>query len=111
VWTPFFKNLHEGKVIYRERFICLARIEYLRLTEIGVGGLVVPLKYLYIPSYLHSVPQKGWGFGGGWQHMSQGDGTLRDIYAGWTIWPEAERVRAIETLLNRDDTEGALELL
>ena len=43
VWTPFFENLHENKVIYRERFICLVRIENIRITDIGVGGLIVPL--------------------------------------------------------------------
>jgi len=111
VWTPFFENLHESKVIYCERFICLARIENLRITDIGVGGLIVPLKYLYVPDYIQSAPQKSWGFGAGWAHMTQGAGTLGCKYSGWTIWPEAERVRAIETLLSRDDTEGALELL
>lgn len=111
VWTPFFENLYENKVVYRERFICLARIENLRITDIGVGGLVVPLKYLYVPDYIRGVPKASWGFGGGWAHMRQGNGTLGCIYSGWTIWPEAERVRAIETLLSRDDAEGALELL
>jgi hypothetical protein len=111
VWAPFFENLHEGKVIYRERFICLARIENLAITDIGVGGLITPLKYLYVPSYIRAAPDKSWGFGGGWAHMTQGDGTLGCNYAGWSIWPEAERVRAVETLLARGDEEGALELL
>ena len=64
VWSPFFENLHENKVIYCERFICLARIENLRITDIGVGGLIVPLKYLYVPDYIHGAPKKSWGFGG-----------------------------------------------
>lgn len=111
VWAPFFENLYENKVVYRERFICLARIENLRITDIGVGGLVVPLKYLYVPDYIRGAPKTSWGFGGGWAHMRQVNGTLGCTYSGWTIWPEAERVRAIETLLSRDDAEGALELL
>lgn len=111
VWAPYFENLHENKVIYRERFICLARIENLNITDIGVHGLVVPLRYLYVPDYIHGTPKKSWGFGGSWPHITQGAGTLGCNYAGWTIWPEAERVKAIETLLSRDDTEGALELL
>ena len=111
VWAPFFESLHESKVIYRERFICLARIENLRITDIGVGGLIVPLRYLYIPTYIRSVPKTSWGFGGGWAHMTQVDSNIRCIYSGWTVWPEAERVRAVERLLSRDDVEGAIALL
>ena len=111
VWTPFFENLHENKVVYRERFICLAKIQNLTITDIGVGGVIVSLKYLYVPGYIRGVPLESWGFGGAWAHMTQGAGTLGCKYSGWTIWPEAERVQAVETLLSRDDTEGALELL
>lgn len=110
VWAPFFENLHEDKVIYGERFLCLARIENLTLTEKGVRGLVVPLNFFYLSS-IRRVPDKPWGFGGVWKDMSQGNGCLRQIYAGWTIWPEPERVRAVETLLSRDDAEGAIQLI
>lgn len=110
VWAPFFENLHENKVVYRERFICLARIENLRIDELGVGGVVVPLQYFYsYPGW--NLPTTAWGFGGGWKTMNQGDGCLGQCYAGWTIWPEPARVRAVETLLGRGDSEGALELL
>lgn len=109
VWAPFFENLYENKVIYRERFVCMARIENLEITDIGVGGLIVPLTYLYVPEYIRGAPKKAWGFGGGWAHMTQGDGNLGCKYSGWTIWPEAERVRTIEALLSKGDVEGALE--
>jgi hypothetical protein len=111
MWAQFFENLHESKVVYRERFLCLARIENLRITDIGIGGLIVPLKYLYIPKYIHSVPKSSWGFGGGWADMTQVGSTLGCKYSGWSIWPERERVRGVETLLSHDDVQGALELL
>jgi hypothetical protein len=68
VWEPFFKNLLENKVIYRERFICLARLDELETDEQGVRGIVVPLQFIYMPHYI-SKPQGQWRFGGSWQYM------------------------------------------
>jgi len=110
VWGPFFESLHENKVIYRERFICLARIDDLKITEGGVGGTVVPLVYLFTYPDLN-LPERPWQFGGSWSRMRQSNSSLGQPYAGWTIWPEAERVKAIENLLSKDDIEGALELI
>ena len=110
VWGPFFENLHETKVIYRERFICLARIDDLQITEGGVGGTDVPLRYLFTYPELRT-PEEPWHFGGSWAYMRQGQGTLSQPYAGWTIWPEPTLVRAVEYLVSRDDDEGALELI
>jgi hypothetical protein len=111
VWGPFFENLYEDKLIYRERFICLAKIENLNLTDQGVTGSVVPLHFIRIPRGLPAPRFNRWGFGGTWAHMFQVNGYLTQPYAGWSVWPEADRVRAIEGLLAHNDTEGALELL
>jgi len=110
VWAPYFRNLHEGKVLYRERFICIARIDDLKITEGGVGGTVVPLQYIY--SYPHlRLPERPWHFGGSWEHMWQHDNCLGMPYANWTIWPEPSLVRAVESLASKGDIEGALELI
>ena len=109
VWTPFFVNLHEGKLVYRERFVCLARIEELKINEDGVWGTVVPLNYFYTrPSLV--LPSRPWRFGGSWGYMSQGEYTL-SAYSSWSIWPEVPRVRAVAALLEKGDPEGALELV
>ena len=110
VWAPFFENLHENKVIYRERFICLARIDDLKITDGGVGGTVVPLVYLFTYPDLRT-PEEPWHFGGSWAYMWQSNSSLGQPYAGWTIWPEPELIRAVEFLLAKDDGEGALELI
>ena len=63
VWAPFFENILEGKVIYREKFICLARIDDLEIDEYGVRGIVVPLQFLF--QYPHLItPSRPWRFGG-----------------------------------------------
>lgn len=110
VWEPFFQNLHENKVIYRERFVCLARLEDLETDEHGVRGQVVPLNYFYTREGLR-LPSKPWRFGGSWEHMWQGNYWLAQPYAGWCLWPEPARVRAIEKLLAKEDREGAMELV
>jgi hypothetical protein len=110
VWSPFFENLHEGKVIYRERFICLARIDDLEITDGGVGGTVVPLVYLYVPHYINKPPGT-WHFGGSWRHMWQSENTLGQPYAGWSIWPEPSLIKAVESLISKNDVDGALELI
>ena len=110
VWEAFFRNLYVNKVIYREKFICLARIDDLQSTEGGVRGTVVPLRFLFQYPHLNT-PSRPWRFGGSWADMWQGEHTLGQPYAGWTIWPEEERVRAIEALLAKDDVDEALELI
>ena len=110
VWAPFFENLHENKVIYREKFICLARLDDLEIDERGVRGTVVPLHFLR--TYPHRItPSLPWHFGGTWENMCQGDRALGQPYASWTIWPEPELIRAIEKLLAKEDIEGAMKLL
>ena len=110
VWGPFFGNLHGNKVIYRERFICLARIDDLEIDDKGVRGTVVPLVYLFTYPHLR-IPARPWRFGGSWAHMWQTGNKLGQPYAGWTIWPEPPLVRAVEHLIAQDATEGALELI
>lgn len=110
VWAPFFENLHENKVIYRERFVFLAHVDELEIDDKGVRGTVVPIQFLYADPYL-VIPTTPWSFGGSWAHMCQFGSGIGQPYAGWTIWPEAARVRAVEVLLAKDDAEGALELL
>lgn len=110
IWAPFFENLHENKVIYRERFICLARIDDLEITDGGVGGTVVPLHYIHVPHYINRLPES-WHFGGSWAYMWQAGSSLGQPYASWTIWPEPALIRAVESLIAKDDAEGALELI
>lgn len=110
VWAPFFQSLHENKVIYRERFVCLARLDDLETDERGVRGTVVPLRYLHVPHYI-LVPSDSWRFGGSWEYMCQGADCLSQPYASWSVWPEAKRVEAIEKLLSKEDVEGAMELI
>ncbi len=110
LWGPLFENLHENKVIYRERFICLARIDDLKITERGIIGTVVPLVYLFTYPDLN-LPERPWHFGGSWARMRQSKSSLGQPYAGWTIWPEASLIRAVEFLLAKGDTVGALELV
>jgi len=110
VWAPFFENLHESKVIYREKFICFARIDDMKIDERGVRGTIVPL--VFLRTFPHRItPSRSWRFGGSWENMWQGDRTLGQPYASWTIWPELKLIRAVEKLLAKDDVGGAMKLL
>jgi hypothetical protein len=110
VWGPFFGNLHENKVIYRERFICLAQIDDLEMDEKGVRGTVVQLVYLFTYPHLRTPPRP-WRFGGSWKYMWQSGNSLGQPYAGWTIWPEPSLIKGVEHLIANEDHEGALELI
>ena len=43
MFAPFFQNLFENKVVYRERFIVIARLEDIEITPKGLGATAIPL--------------------------------------------------------------------
>ena len=115
-FSPFFQNLHEGKVIYYEKFMCIARLDDLTITPERLSAKAVPLTPIArigMPESMiqrYTTPQKPWNIGMQWSWMMLHGGGLGNPYVGWTIWPEVERVQAVEKLIASGNIEGIMKL-
>ena len=115
-FSPFFKNLHEGKVIYYQKFMCIARLDELMITPEGLSAKAIPVTPIPrsgVPpnmSQRYTTPSGPWNIAMEWSWMMLSGGGLGNPYVGWTIWPEVERVQAVEELLQKGDTEAVMKL-
>jgi len=59
---------------------------------------VKPIK----PPY-NDVLDEPWEFSGTWGWMCLGGNSISIPYAGWTIWPEHDRVKKVEEAVMKND--------
>ena len=109
LFAPFFENLFENKVVYHERFACLARLEDIEITPERIRATAVPLQSLYTGP-LFPMPNRSWSFGSCWEGIQLGVGYFSVPYAGWTVWPEPARIKAVIEALKTGDLLFAQEL-
>ena len=115
-FSTFFQNLHEGKVIYYEKFMCIARLDDLTITPERLSAKAVPvtpIARIGMPESMiqrYTTPQKPWNIGMQWSWMMLNGGGLGNPYVGWTIWPEVGRVQAVEKLIAAGNIEGIMKL-
>lgn len=110
-FSPILQNLFENKLVYRERFICLVRLEEIQITPEFFSATAVPhLHFVETGVFGPDSLTKPWKFKSSWDWMCMGNNSINVPYAGWTIWPEARRVKAVEQLLLAGDYEEALLL-
>ena len=115
-FSPFFQNLHEEKVVYYEKFMCVARLDDLKITTEGVYATAVPITPIPrvgLPENLikrYITPEKPWRIGMKWEWMMMNVISLGNPQVGWTIWPEADRVQTIEKLLGVGDINSVIKM-
>ena len=108
-FSPFFRNLHEGKVVYYEKFMCVARLDDLKITHEGIYATAVPITPIN-RTERYKMPQKPWHIGMKWEWMMMNNCSLGNTQVGWWVWPEIDRVKAVEDLLLAEETEKVLKL-
>ena len=110
-FAPILSDLYENKIVYSERFVCVVALSEIELTEQGFRAKCTPEIPIPREGYPGpSSPTDPWQFGGGWGWMRLINNSINVPYAGWSIWPEKERVRQVIELASRGDFEGALGL-
>jgi hypothetical protein len=115
-FSPFFQNLHDRKVVYYEKFMCIARLDDMEITQEGIYALAVPvtpIPRVGLPENLinrYITPEKPWRIGMKWEWMMMNVVSLGNPQVGWTVWPEAERVQAVEKLLEDGDFDAVMKL-
>ena len=120
IFSPFLKNLHENKIVYRERIFGIVKVEDMIITPEQFHAKAIP--YLLLErDYVHEGMQLGfdryffrlenWNFGAKWEFVRLLDKGL-GTYGMWKIWCDPEIVKKTEELiLNKqfDEADGFLE--
>ena len=110
LFAPILTNIYENKIVYYERFMCIAIIEDIKITAESFSATAIPyLKIERAGSRLPFYPNKPWAFGAHWSVMR----LLGDHFGGycsWLIWTDKELVKTVEELARKREFETALEL-
>jgi hypothetical protein len=110
LFAPILKDLYENKIIYYERFMCIAIIENLQITPEYFKATAIPyLKIERVHSRFPYYPSKPWTFGAAWTVTR----LIKDHFAGygsWSIWTEKEFVKTVEEKARKGEFESILDL-
>ena len=89
--------------------MCIARLDDLKITPDGVSATAVCVTPIDRgPRY--RIPPKPWNIGMQWGWMTLCSGGLGNPYVGWRVWPEVDRVIAVEKLIASGNIEGIMKL-
>ena len=100
-FSPILSDLHEDKIVYRERFICVVLLHDIELSPRGFGATCIPILPIELTgSFRPMPPEKEWSFRGTWDWMRLLKNSINVPYAGWTIWPEKDRVKEVIRFAN-----------
>ena len=112
LFSPFLTDLYENKIIYYERFACVAIVKDIIITPELFEITAVP--YLKLKSASGSggkqyYPNESWTFSASWAYMRLlGDNF--GTYGGWLFWTDKELVKTVEELAIKKEFEAALNL-
>lgn len=110
--SPILQNIYENKILYYERFMCVAVLEDIKITPERFEARAVPLIEL---KRLGSTPdgyypEKPWTFGASWPHMAVQNGYFTTYGGMWIAWTDKELVKTVEELAKKGDLKTALNL-
>jgi hypothetical protein len=111
IFAPVLSDLFEDKVVYCEKFICVAQLSDIKITKEGFSATavtVIPMERDGLMRF--RTPEEDWDFSSSWDYMRLCLNSIHVPYAGWRIWPERERVREVIALLAEGKMGEALDL-
>lgn len=117
----WLNNLHENKVIYRERFIILAELENMEFDNDIFSAQIKPLKMIYLPRFFRNKEEKteqvlnsSWEIGFRLTPIAL---TLEDqtqkinTYSNFTMWTEPSLVQKVELLVENGKLQEVMNLI
>ena len=112
IFSPFLKNLHENKMVYRESIIGIIKVEEMKITPDRFSAKAIPYLCLETGSRFDEFffRQKSWDFGAKWDFvrlLDNGFGT----YGMWKIWCDPSIVKQTEELILKKNFEEAYNFL
>ena len=110
LFTPFLTDIFENKIVYYERFMCVAILENIKIAPDRFEATAIP----YITIERGDKPrlrrEKPWTFGSGWPYMTLHDGHFSTYGGLWLFWTDKELVKTVEELARKKEFEKAQEL-
>lgn len=112
MFAPLLNNLFDNKVIYRERFIGIIRLEEIRITPESFLAKAVPHLLIERESRFDKYFfNRTWEFGAIWSAVTLTGNALNAPYANWSIWCEPETVKKTEELALNKNFNEAIEFI
>ena len=112
LFTPILKDLYENKIVYYERFMCVATIENIEITPERFEATALP--YITIERegkpHLRRPLGKPWTFGCRWDWMTARDGHFSTYGGMWLFWTDKDLVKRVEELARNKEFEAAQNL-
>ena len=110
IFSPILSNIFENKIVYYERFMCIAILEDIKITSESFYATAVP--YLKIEREENSsmyYPQKPWKIGVKWSYLTLHHNHF-GTYGGWSFWTDKVIVQKTEELARNREFDKAMEL-
>ena len=113
LFSPFFHNLYENKLVFNGRMMGIVKIETMEITPARLRLSFIP--YLCIKQnnrndeLFFSRPK--WTVTGSWNWMLLGNNSISVPYASWSIWFEPAFVKMIEELTLKQNFDEVSDLL
>ena len=111
LFTPILKDLYENKIVYYERFMCVAILKNIKITPEKFEATAIPhIKIEREGSLLKYYPKKPWTFGSAWFAMTAKKEYFSTYGGMWLLWTDKELVKTVEELARKKDFKAALDL-
>lgn len=111
-FSPFFLNLYENKLVYKERFTAVVELSDLQVTPKGLSATATPIEWIHVPDYRKSFAEsnESWTFSNSWGNMCLNveENNLCSPYVGFTLWPERDQVEEAFSYAILDNMQAAL---
>lgn len=108
VLSPLFEKLYENKVVYYERFVCIAKLENIKITPERIHAIAVPQLLIKKGYGVNKIPDK-WDFSAPWEVITLAKNAMT-FYSGLSIWCDPVTVEKVEKLALERKFEEALNL-
>jgi len=110
LFTPFLTNIYENRIVYYERYMCVAILEDIKITPEKFEATAIPYLTIKTAGPAKYSPQKPWTFGSGWSYMTLNDSHFGTYGGMWLFWTDKELVKTVEELARKNHFEAALNL-
>ncbi len=108
------ENLYENKIVYYERFMCIARIEEMVITpeSFKAKATVHELVERQANSRMNlSRLDRGWNFGAKWEYLTYSNNSFGMPYTSVVFITDPDFVKLIETLVREKNHREAERLI
>ena len=110
LFTPFLTNIYANKIVYYERFMCVAILEDVKITPERFEATARTLVKIERSGQPSRKDTKPWTFGSEWPYMTLYDGHFSTYGGLWLFWTDKELVKTVEELARKGEFDKAQEL-